>query len=307
MARPLKNGLEYFPVDVDLFDDDKIFDLTSEFGPLGEVVYLRVLCLIYRNGYYYKFQSLDKLAALLVKSIGSRWVRDKQSVLQVIPFLAECNLLSSELMQENVLTSVGIQHRYLYATKRRSTSISEYNLLGEGLITAPNSQVTVTETQVIATETKVIADNNAHKGKEIERKVNREENAHTRDPLPAAISGEIGELYKSNISAAPSVADCTAVAAWVATYPAWAIKYAIEQAAQAGKKFPGYIQAILTRIKKDGITDPMQLRKQPSGNGAALRDIAERDYANRHQYTQKDYEAMYTDIFAGSEDDHARE
>lgn len=119
MARLLKRGIPYFPIDVDIFEDDKIFDLSNEYGPLGEVIYIRILCLIYKNGYYYKFDSLDKLASLLIKSIGNRWVRDKQAVLQVIPFLAKCNLLSLELMQENVLTSVRIQKQYLKATERR--------------------------------------------------------------------------------------------------------------------------------------------------------------------------------------------
>lgn len=73
MARPIKPGLEYFSLDVDIFEDDKIFDLQNEYGPLGEVIYLRLLCLIYKNGYYYRFDSLDKLAGLLIKSIGNRW------------------------------------------------------------------------------------------------------------------------------------------------------------------------------------------------------------------------------------------
>lgn len=121
MSRPLKEGIDYFPLDVDIFEDDKLFDVTNEFGPVGEVIYLRLLCLIYKNGYYYKFDSLDKLASMLIKSIGNRWIRDKQSVKQVIPFLAKCNLFSSELMQENVLTSASIQRRYLKATERRQT------------------------------------------------------------------------------------------------------------------------------------------------------------------------------------------
>ena len=73
MARPIKPGLEYFSLDVDIFEDGKIFDLQNEYGPLGEVIYLRLLCLIYKNGYYYRFDSLDKLAGLLIKSIGNRW------------------------------------------------------------------------------------------------------------------------------------------------------------------------------------------------------------------------------------------
>lgn len=119
MARPEKDGLDYFPFDVDLFDDEKLIDLQTEYGPLGEIILLRVLCLIYRNGYYYEFRNMDTLCALLIRSVGSRWVRDKNTVAQVILLLAKSNLLDSELMHNGVLTSAGIQRRYLEATVRR--------------------------------------------------------------------------------------------------------------------------------------------------------------------------------------------
>lgn len=179
MARPLKEGLSYFPLDTDLFDDDKLFDITNEFGPLGEVIYLRILCLIYKNGYYYEFGNMDKLCAMLIKSIGNRWTRGKQSVEQVILRLAECNLLSSELVRSGVLTSVGVQRRYLKATERRRINTEKYWLLndskieesGEAWESAPKNEVNATETGVIATETRVNACNNDTK--ENKRKINK--------------------------------------------------------------------------------------------------------------------------------------
>lgn len=165
MGRPKKKGLSYFSFDVDIFEDDKIFDVQNEYGPLGEVIYIRLLCLIYKNGYYYRFESLDKLAAMLIKSIGNRWARDKQTVKEVILFLAKSNLFSSELMRENVITSRSIQARYLKANERNLSTIEEYSLLEndstqEALITAPENQVSVTETQVYVTETPVNVNNN---------------------------------------------------------------------------------------------------------------------------------------------------
>ena len=37
-GRPLKEGLNYFSFDVDFFDDEKLFDLQDQYGPLGEVI-----------------------------------------------------------------------------------------------------------------------------------------------------------------------------------------------------------------------------------------------------------------------------
>lgn len=78
MARPKKKGLEYFPLDVDIFEDDKLFDVQNDYGPLGEIIYIRLLCLVYRNGYYYQFESLDKLAAMMIRSIGNRWTKGQK-------------------------------------------------------------------------------------------------------------------------------------------------------------------------------------------------------------------------------------
>lgn len=158
MPRPRKKGLDYFPLDVDIFEDDKLFDVQNDYGPLGEIIYIRLLCLVYRNGYYYRFESLDKLAAIMIRSIGNRWAKDKKTVKEVILYLAKINLFSSELMQRNVITSRSIQERYLLAVERRQSKIEEYDLLEksdlqEGLFSVPENPVSVAETKVCDTET----------------------------------------------------------------------------------------------------------------------------------------------------------
>lgn len=178
MARPKKKGLDYFPLDVDIFEDDKLFDVQNKYGPLGEIIYIRLLCLVYKNGYYYRFDSLDKLAALIIKSIGNRWVRDKKTVTDVISYLAECNLFSAELMSDNILTSQSIQMRYLTATERRQSHISEYNLLEnkdfqEGSISTSKSRVNVCNNEVNVCNNSEIVSNNATKKSKVNKiKVN---------------------------------------------------------------------------------------------------------------------------------------
>lgn len=178
MARPKKKGLDYFPLDVDIFEDDKLFDVQNEYGPLGEVIYIRLLCLVYKNGYYYHFESIDKLAALMIRSIGNRWARDKKTVKEVISYLAKINLFSAELMQRNILTSRSIQERYLIAVERRQSKVEEYSLLEkdkvqEGLISVPKNQISATKTQVNVAETSInVNDNATKKSKVKESKVN---------------------------------------------------------------------------------------------------------------------------------------
>ena len=53
MARPLKKGLGYFPLDTDLYSDRKIQRLLRKYGCKGICIYLAILCEIYREKGYY--------------------------------------------------------------------------------------------------------------------------------------------------------------------------------------------------------------------------------------------------------------
>lgn len=205
MARPKKKGLDYFPLDVDIFEDDKLFDVQNEYGPLGEVIYMRLLCLVYKNGYYYKFDNIDKLAAMMIRSIGNRWARDKKTVKEVILYLAKINLFSEELMLRNVITSRSIQERYLLAVERRQSKIEEYNLLEkenfqEGSLNAPKNKVSVAETEIIVTETPVNVSNNATKESKVkENKVNMSSDVST------ALKNLTQEQYSDLVNMSSSV------------------------------------------------------------------------------------------------------
>jgi len=194
MPRPRKKGLDYFPLDIDIFEDEKLFDLQNEYGPLGEAIYLRLVCLVYKHGYYYQFDNKEKLAAMVVRSIGNRWTKDKKTVIEVIDYLAKINLFSSELMQRSVLTSRGIQARYLLATERRQSNIVEYNLLennsfNEGFKTAPSNPVSVAETPVNVAETGVNVNNKYTKeSKEKKSKEKESKGEETASPDGSALS-----------------------------------------------------------------------------------------------------------------------
>lgn len=199
MARPKKKGLDYFPLDVDIFEDDKLFDVQNDYGPLGEIIYIRLLCLVYKNGYYYQFENLDKLAAMVIRSIGNRWAKDKKTVKEVILYLAKINLFSAELMHRNVITSRSIQERYLLAVERRQSKIEEYNLLEnseyhEGLLNAPKNPVTVAESRINAAETSDnVSDNPTKESKVKKSKINESK----ADEITTELSEKNAETVES--------------------------------------------------------------------------------------------------------------
>lgn len=173
MGRPPKQGLDYFPKDVDYYDDFKIMDLLHEYGPLGQTIYDIVVSMVYREGYYLEV-SLDMIVIKIIRIIGNRWIKNKDLVIQVIHYCADIGLFDNDLLSQNVITSVGIQRRYQLVTVRNKVNKEKYWLIdneGQPLLNAPITQVSVTETKINVTETEV-------KASDIPQKESKENNIY---------------------------------------------------------------------------------------------------------------------------------
>ena len=172
MGRQPKKGLDYFPRDVDYYDDFKIMDLMNEYGPLGQTIYDVIICMIYHEGYYLEIPSMEHLAIKIIKTIGNRWIKKKDFVLQVIHYCADIGLFDKDLLNQNVITSAGVQRRYDEVTVRNKVDRSKYWLIdenGQPLLNAPQNSISVTETIISATEKDISATEKRQK----ESKVNK--------------------------------------------------------------------------------------------------------------------------------------
>ena len=139
MARPKKQGLDYFPLDVNV--DNKIEILESEYGILGFGFIVRLFQKIYANGYYLEWNQYS--AILLKKEIGM----SKEKIDEFIKFCLEINIFDKKLYsQYSILTSRGIQKRYFTVCKRRK----EIEIIKEYLLVKPEDygvNVNNTDTQ----------------------------------------------------------------------------------------------------------------------------------------------------------------
>ena len=121
MARQPKQGLDYFPLDV--HTDDKIELLEAEHGLTGFAIYVKLLQKIYSEGYFYKIGEDELLLTARRLNVDINPLND------VINSCIKRSLFNNVVYEKyNVLTSRGIQKRYLEATVRRKeiTLISEY-------------------------------------------------------------------------------------------------------------------------------------------------------------------------------------
>ena len=115
MARPPKEGLEYFPLYVDIFDNEIIDAISGEFGLLGEMTVIKLLCEIYKNGYFLEWNDLTR--AKLARRLSGA---DLELLNKIIERLVAYGFFDKELFEaENVLTSETIQEIFFEATKRR--------------------------------------------------------------------------------------------------------------------------------------------------------------------------------------------
>lgn len=127
MARPTAKGVEYFPLNVNFINDLKIRKLLLSCGTEAIAVLIYLLSTIYKDeGYYVEIHEDEiDLIALDVNVTP-------EFVLKVINKACEVRFFDVNLYNNfNILTSKGIQERYLKITERRKNSvvITQFNLI----------------------------------------------------------------------------------------------------------------------------------------------------------------------------------
>ena len=153
MARPQKEGLDYFPLDTDIGEDEKILYLEAETGLEGFAIYVKLLSTIYRNSYY-MMRTETQLSIY-----SRRFFVDKNTLSTVVSVCKNIGLFDKNLFEKyQILTSHGIQSRYLMALERRSSikMIDEFFLLGKEKI------VKSKKVKLISAPKQVSAYNNPH-------------------------------------------------------------------------------------------------------------------------------------------------
>lgn len=123
MARPKKVGLEYFPFDVDFFHDIKIRKLIKFQGGKAISVYALLLCIIYKQGYYMRW---DKELPFIVSELTGF---EEVYIQEVIKNCLSLGLFDLRMFENHkVLTSKGIQERYIEICQKvkRKVVINEF-------------------------------------------------------------------------------------------------------------------------------------------------------------------------------------
>jgi hypothetical protein len=150
MARPIKHGLDYFPMDVDFFEDDKIQFVSSRFDEKGELIAVKLLCKIFKAGYFIRWD--NDTAFLFSKGAGRNITPSLAN--DVVNELIRRDFFHKGLFERfSVLTSNGIQKRYIKIctdAKRKDWKIEEnFDLKA---FTPEETKLTTSETRLTPVE-----------------------------------------------------------------------------------------------------------------------------------------------------------
>ena len=174
MARPKAKGVEYFPLDVGFLSDLKIRKIMLSHGPASIAVLIYIFAAIYKDEGYFMSIKDDEISLIALDTN-----LDADYVKEVINRACEVELFSFRIYDNfRILTSEGIQNRYLKITERRkSVKINaDINLI--------NVDTMYTETRVNVAETRVnVYKNEQSKVKEIESKVNKSKEKSFMQPV----------------------------------------------------------------------------------------------------------------------------
>lgn len=130
MGRNRKLGLDYFPMDVDFFQDIRIRKLIKYQGGKAVTVYALLLCIIYKQGYYVRWD--DELPFIISEQTGF----EEAYIQEVFKCCLIVGLFSKKLYDsDKVITSKGIQKRWIKLTDYVGNDFltSKLNLLGNDI------------------------------------------------------------------------------------------------------------------------------------------------------------------------------
>ncbi len=185
IARPLKNGIDYFPFDC--YSDTSLQLIEAEFGLKGFAIITKILQKIYSEEGYFCLWS-QEVALLFSKTTGE----GRNVVSEIIASALKRGIFDKDLYDKfEILTSKKIQQQYFNIVKRRAC----ISLVDKYLLLNPNREKISTENGVsVYQNLKSVNQNSQSKAKE--SKVNTTSLYKQKTPQNEASSFDIEEIKK---------------------------------------------------------------------------------------------------------------
>ena len=283
MGRPLKQGLDYFPLDVDFLQDIKVRKIAKAQGLRSIPVLICLLSNIYRaDGYYLRWDG--DMPYLIADESGA----EEGVVTEVLSKAQQVGFFDAEIFDTyRVLTSRGIQKRYFLAvknTKRKEISVIENfllinpsdvpkNAVWYHAISAPKNGnfalklVNSGGNSINSGGNSINSGRNAQsKVKEREKEREREREIESRkgkSEEPTIISPSLALLYQKEMNPPHPSFGRKKLGELAEAYGEEAVMKAIERAVVRGKNSLGYTEAILKSWMANGYDEEAKQKENP--------------------------------------------
>lgn len=171
MARAVKTGLDYFPLDVNFLEDRKIRRIIRKNGTTAVTAVLALMSLIYRErGYYLPWNEdicfdlseiadmeMDRIHTIVADAIRAEFFDDGQ------------------FRKHGILTSKAIQEQYIVCTQKRKSVLIEEQYALVDKCSANNSSGDINSSKTDVTEEKTpVSEPEMQQRKEKEKETERE-------------------------------------------------------------------------------------------------------------------------------------
>ena len=286
MARPTKQGLDYFPLDVGFLQNVKVRRIMRACGIQSIPVLISLLANTYRDeGYFLRWD--NDMPFLIADELGV----SEGAVTAVVDKATQVGFFNANMYEKyGVLTSDGIQKRFFEATARRTSvrydarflliNVSDYknvvNVYKNSINDDDNPQSKVKESKVK------------------ERKV-KESSSSGDDGLKDAVNA-----YRKNIYPMPGEMDLEKLKSMVDDFGSDIVIKAIDRAVARNKRSLAYIHGILKSWQAGGYDDENTARPQPTPRNSKKEAI---DVVNRlmAEYQAQEQEGEKKDDGRGSD------
>ena len=272
MARPIKQGLDYYPLDVGFLQDVKIRRIMRACGIQSIPVLISLLANIYRNDGYFLRWSPD-MSFLIADELGV----SEGAVTATVDKAVQVDFFNANMYEcYGVLTSEGIQSRFFEAASRRREVRYDARFLlinvnvYKNLVNVDNNPVNVD-------------DNPQSKVKESKVKESKEEG----EERTSAAADEIMGYYSSNIHPVSSLVEKDKLIALVETHGDAFVHKAIERAVVRNKRSLAYITGILNRWEANGYDEGISENHKSSRNQWQHSEDYERFIREREEHKRK--------------------
>ncbi len=233
MARPYKRGIDYFPLDCKMGKEFEFIE--ARFGLKGFAVVIKLYQKIYgENGYYLEWS--DDVGVLFANEINVNYA----FVSEIIEECFKRGIFSrSKYDEHKILTSVGVQKRYLQIARKRE----EKNLIEEYLLVSCTQKKETTAQNLVMDGKNAVMDGN---NRQIEREIYNSSSNNKKASL-CDKEGKNGflEYYLKNVNAMPGQVVTESLLEYENKMPYEVYKCVIDYCIAENKRNWRYIETVL--------------------------------------------------------------